>query len=70
MNHRPLIEGDSFLVVKLAHKLNDSVMLKRAVAATLTVDILSDAPTFRVKTGVLWPNLVRFLAALFVQKKL
>jgi len=36
-------------------------MLKRAVDATLNVDILSDATTFRVKTGVLWPNLVSYI---------
>ena len=59
---RPLIERDSFLVVRLAHKLNDSVMLKRAVAASLNVDILSDATAFRLKTGVLWPNLVGHFA--------
>jgi len=55
---RPLIGRNPFLVVNLAHRLNDSVMLKRAVAATLDIDILSDAPTFRAKTGILWPNLV------------
>ena len=33
-------------------------MLKRAVDATLNVDILSDTTTFRVKTGILWPNVV------------
>jgi len=45
-------------------------MLKRAVDATLKVDILSDTTTFRVKTGVLWPNLVRVLEASFVHKNL
>jgi hypothetical protein len=55
---RPLIASDPFRVVRLAHNLNDSALLADAVRATLDVDILTDTPALRAKTGPLWPDLV------------
>ncbi|EJD42502.1 hypothetical protein AURDEDRAFT_114974 [Auricularia subglabra TFB-10046 SS5] len=56
----PLVDKDPFLVVKLAYKLKDSVLMNAALAETLKHDILAKSVECAEKAGPLWAALLEY----------
>ncbi|KZV80050.1 hypothetical protein EXIGLDRAFT_845911 [Exidia glandulosa HHB12029] len=56
----PVVHMDPFRVVRSAHTLNDSVLMQKAVKATLELDILANAAEYRVKAGITWTSLLEY----------
>ncbi|KZW03528.1 hypothetical protein EXIGLDRAFT_721745 [Exidia glandulosa HHB12029] len=56
----PVVHIDPFRVVRSAHTLSDSVLMQKAVKATLELDILGNTAEYRVKAGITWTSLLEY----------